>query len=391
MKGLQLSGTWKPREGYTPTEREKTDQRALCTNNIWYQPKLSIEEIDMPVPGDDEILMKVGACGICGSDIAFLHKDDEDYSAYVGHTRLPVMIGHEFAGEVAAVGKSVKRFARGDLITGETMNWCGQCMSCRTGMFNQCEQLEEIGFSKNGGMAEYLVIKEKYCFSINSFETIYGDRKAAMEAGALTEPMAVAYNGMFVRGGGFMPGAYLAVFGCGPIGLSAIQLAKAAGAAKIIVFDFSKSRLALADTLGATDICDLGIMKENGETAASRLSVLTGGTGIHMAVECTAHCDLNIPEIEQSLAIGGKLVQIGHHAGVSMIFGQRFQKKGAAIYGSNGSSGHGIWEAVIRLIGNGVIDPRRIIAGRYKLEDAIDGLQAAQRGEGGKYLILPNE
>lgn len=304
MKGLRLNGTWKPREGYVPTKREEEDQRALCAKNIWYEPRLEVVEAEMPEPEDDEVLMEVGACGICGSDTCFVDTDEEGYLDYVGHTRLPVIFGHEFAGKVVRTGKDVTRFREGDLVTAETMNWCGKCMPCRKGMFNQCENLEEIGFSLDGGFGQYLTAKEKYCLDINKFRDIYGSEEKALEAGALIEPTAVAYNGMFVRAGGFLPGSYVAVFGAGPIGLSAVQLAKAAGAAKVIVLEYSKPRLKLAAEAGATDVCDLGAIAGDGSSPAEVMRELTEGRGIHMAVECTAFCNKNIPQIQQALAVG---------------------------------------------------------------------------------------
>lgn len=390
MRGLQINGIWKPRSGYNPSEREIKDQRALCGKNIWYGPKLDVVELPIPQPAEDEILMKVGACGICGSDTCFLNVDEEGYLDYVGHTKLPVIFGHEFSGVIVDMGKKVTRFKKGDLVTAETMNWCGKCMSCRTGMYNQCENLEEIGFSLNGGFGQYLVAKEKYCLNINSFKKIYGGEEKALEVGALIEPTAVAYNGMFTRAGGFWPGSYVAVFGAGPIGLSAIQLAKAAGAAKVLIFEFSESRLGLAGKIGATDLCNIGEIQNEGKSIADKIKEVTEGKGVHMAIECTAFCNKNIPQIQQALAVGGKLVQIGHHAGKTEIFGQNFQKIGANIYGSNGSSGHGIWENVIRLIAAGQIDPSQIIEKCFTLDEAIEGLKEAKTGVGGKYLITPN-
>lgn len=390
MKGLQLTGTWKPRPGYTPTEREKNDQRALCGKNIWYDPEIKVVELPIPEPADDEVLMKVGACGICGSDTCFVDTDEEGYLDYVGHTRLPVVFGHEFSGKIVKIGKKVTRFQEGDLVTAETMNWCGKCMPCRRGMFNQCENLEEIGFSLNGGFGQYLTAKEKYCLDIGEFKEIYGEEEKALEVGALIEPTAVAYNGMFIRAGGFLPGSYVAIFGAGPIGLSAIQLAKAAGAARILVFEFSGPRLSLASEIGATDLCNLKDISDEGKNVAQVMRELTGGRGVHMAIECTAFCNKNIPQIQQALAVGGKLVQIGHHAGKTEMFGQYFQKSGASVYGSNGSSGHGIWENVIRLIASGQINPGKIIEKCFTLDEAIDGIKEAKNGTGGKYLITPN-
>ncbi len=390
MKALQIRAKWRPREGYVPTAREVRDERALSARNIWYDPKLEVLELPTPEPADDEVLMRVGSCGICGSDTNFVKIDQDGYLDYVGHTKFPVVTGHEFAGEVVKIGKKVSRFKIGDIITAETMNWCGECVACRMGMFNQCENLEEIGFTLNGGFGQYLVVKEKYCLNINGFLDIYKDKQLAMEVGSLVEPTAVAYNGMFIRAGGILPGSYVAVFGAGPIGLAAIQLAKAAGAARIFVFEFSKSRLQLAGQLGATDLCDMAEYPTRGKTAHSLVLEATEGVGVHLVVECTAHCDKNLPEIERMLAIGGKVAQIGHHAGASEVTTELIQMKGASFNGSNGSSGHGIWENVIRLIASGLIDPSRIIEQRFTLDQAIEGLKAAGAGIGGKYLITPN-
>lgn len=391
MKGLLLSGKWKPRSGYPPTKRERDDRRALSAKNIWFEPKLEVAEVAVPAMGDDKVMMKVGACGICGSDICFLDVDEEGYLDYVGHTRLPVVIGHEFAGVVAKVGKNVTRFKEGDLVTAETMNWCGECMPCRSGMFNQCKNLEEIGFTLSGGMGEYLVAKEKYCLNINEFADIYGDRQKAMEVGALVEPLSVAYNGIFTRAGGFRPGGYVAVFAAGPIGLSAVMLAKAAGAAKILVFEFSAPRLELAKKVGATDVFNLADLQKDNRSVSAAILEATGGLGVHMAIECSSFCDKNLPEIAKAMAVGAKVVQLGHNPRATEFFGQYYQKRGATFYGSNGGSGHGNWESVVRMISAGLIDPSRIIAKTFSLDEAIAGFREAKAGTGGKYLVAPNK
>jgi threonine dehydrogenase-like Zn-dependent dehydrogenase len=390
MKGLKLDATWRPRDGYQPTVREVNDKRALNANNIWHKPSLGVAEFDVPVVGEKEILMKVGACGICGSDITFLDTDDDGYLSYVGHTKLPVIIGHEYAGEVSVAGDKVTKFKPGDLIVAETMNWCGECMPCRSGMVNQCENLEEIGFTLNGGIGEYLVVQEKYCLSINGFFDVYNNKQKAMEAGALIEPITVAYNGIFTQAGGFRPGSNVAVFGAGPIGLASVMLAKAAGAAKILIFEYSKSRLALAEKIGATYAVDIGELKQAGMSVSEKIMEITEGIGVHMAVECTAFCFDNLPEIEKGIAVGAKVVQLGHTPAPTDFFGQHYQKKGATFYGSNGGSGRGNWEAVIRMISANLIDPSLIIGEKFVLEKAIEGIEEAKRGLGGKCLILPN-
>lgn len=390
MKGLMLRGTWDPRTGYTPVSREKDDQRALSTKNVYRNSTLSLEEIPEPTLGENEVKIKVGACGICDSDIDFLNIDSNGYTSYVGHTKLPVVIGHEFAGEVVEVGAKVGKFKPGDLVTAETMNWCGECMPCRCGMFNQCDNLEELGFTLGGGMGEYMKAQEKYCLNINDFIGVYGDKNKAMEVGALVEPFAVAYNCMFSFAHGLKPGAYVAVFGAGPTGLASIMIASASGAAKVMVFDVSGKALDLAKKVGATDVFNLNELREKGISPSRAILDSTKGVGMHMGVECSSHCNENLPEMEKAMSVGGQIVQISHSGKATDFFGQHYQKKGASFHSSNGSSGHGNWEAVVRMISSGVIDPSKIIAGKFPLDQALDGLRKAGERSGGKYLITPN-
>ena len=311
MKALMAKGEWRPRPGYTPTERETKDQRALLGSDLFFDPSLEFVELPIPTPADDEILMKVGGAAVCGSDTSFLSADSDNYSRYAGHCKLPCVIGHEFSGEVAAVGKNVKTLKAGDLIVAETMNWCGECMACRRGLFNQCENLEEIGFTRNGAYAEYLVAKEKYCFKVNGLTGVYGSKERALEIASMIEPLAVAYNGVFTRGGGFEPGSHVVVFGAGPIGLSATSLIRAAGAAQIIVFEPNPVRRKLAKDVGATATFDPIALLKSGSSPAAKVMELTEGVGAAMVVETTAHQRVNIPDAIDMLAAGGRIAQIG--------------------------------------------------------------------------------
>ena len=390
MKGLQVSAEWKPREGYAPTERETARKEAFRADVLWYNPKLEMIEKEIPAPKDDEVLMKVGGVGVCGSDTMFLGADEAGYSRFPGHSRFPCIIGHEYAGEVAAVGKNVKNLKPGDLITAETMNWCGECMSCRKGMFNQCENLEEIGFTLDGGFAEYLVAKEKFCFTINEFAQIYGGSEKAMIVGALIEPACVAYNGLVTRGGGFDPGNYVTVFGCGPVGLSAIAIAKAAGAAKVIAFDLMEERLVLAKKMGADLVFNPAVLNKNGIRPSGVIMQETKGVGAHMQVEATESKVKTLPEIEDSMAVGGKIIQIGISSGLAPITSFKLQAKGVSYHCTIGSAGHGIWPNVIRLMSFGLIRMENMIHSTFALKDAIKAIETAKAGAAGKIVVTPN-
>ena len=390
MKALMAKGEWRPRPGYTPTEREAKDQRALLGSDLFFDPSLEFVELPIPTPADDEILMKVGGAAVCGSDTSFLSADSDNYSRYAGHCKLPCVIGHEFSGEVAAVGRNVKGLKVGDLIVAETMNWCGECMACRRGAFNQCENLEEIGFTLNGAYAEYLVAKEKYCFKVNGLTGVYGSKERALEIAAMIEPLAVAYNGVFTRGGGFEPGSHVVVFGAGPIGLSAASLIHAAGAAQIIVFELNPVRRKLAEDVGATATFDPIALHESGSSPAAKAMELTGGVGAAMVVETTAHQRVNIPDAIDMLAAGGRIAQIGITPKEVALHSVYLQKKGADMRFAIGSAGHGIWPNVIRLIESGRIQPEKYLSRCYHLDEAIDAIRAAVSADGGKFVVTPN-
>lgn len=390
MKALQVNAQWKPREGYYPTEREKRDQRAIMGSDLFYHPSLELVEKPVPEPKDDEVLMKVGGAAVCGSDTMFLGSDEDDYTYYCGHCKLPCVIGHEFSGEIVKVGKNVTTFKEGDLVVAETMNWCGECSACRAGLFNQCENLEEIGFSLDGAFAEYLVAKEKFCFHVEELVEVYGSKERALEIAAMVEPTAVAYNGMFTRGGGFRPGGNVAVFGAGPIGLSAISLARASGAAKVIAFDKNRIRMELAKDVGADYIFNPDELAEQRISPSEKVLELTKGVGVEMAVEATHHQGETISEIEKMMAFGGTIAQIGISPVRTPIMSTFLQKKGINYHCSIGSSGHDIWPHVIRLIASGRIDPGKFLTKCYPLDQAIEAIQAASKLEGGKFVITPN-
>lgn len=390
MKAVIADGQWKPRPGYVPTEREKKDRRANLGSKIYYRPQIKIEEIPVPQPADDEVLLKVGGCAVCGSDTAFLGEDKDGYSRYSGHCRFPCVIGHEFSGEVVAKGKNVKNLSIGTLVVAETMNWCGECMACRRGLFNQCENLEETGFTRNGAYAEYLTIKEKYCFVVDGLKDLYGSKERALEAASMIEPLAVVYNGLFVRGGGFAPGGHVVIFGGGPIGLSAVALAKTTGAARIIVFELREKRQKLALKLGATDVLNPVELKEKGIRLAARLMEITEGAGAAMVVEASGRQKDNIPEAIDMLMPGGKIVQLGITSDEVAFHPVYMQKRAADIRYSVGSSGHGIWQNVIRLIESGRVDPTMYLERTYHMDEAVEAIENMSKGFGGKYVVTPN-
>ncbi|MDR0357152.1 MAG: alcohol dehydrogenase catalytic domain-containing protein, partial [Clostridiales Family XIII bacterium] len=388
MRAFYAEADYAPKEGYKLSEREIATRRAARGNSVWKNIRGSVTDRPMPEPKNDEVLLKIGAAGICGTDAHLLRMDEDGYTCYNGHSKYPIIIGHEFSGEVAEVGKDVKNLRAGDLVSVESMNWCGECDACRMGMFNQCSCLEEPGLTYDGGFAEYATVKEKYCYLLNDIVSFYGgDKLTAFEMGAMIEPTGVAYNGLFVRGGGIRPGGHAVVFGAGPIGLAAISLLHTSGAAKLICFETEEKRRKQAKDCGADFVLDPVAIQNEGLNPAEVLMDLTNGRGIALFAECSGATNAVYPVIEGALAISGKVTQIGHSMGRTSIDMYPFMFNAATISGSNGQSGQGIYSDVIALMASGRIDMRKMVTGRYNLEDIQIGIEQAANRVSGKILI----
>lgn len=387
MKGLVLMAEWDPQPGYPVSEFERQTGKAITGSSVWRRPRLVLETLSDPGLGPKDVLIKPRACGVCGSDVHFYETDEQGYMLYPGLTRFPVVIGHEFSGEVVEVGREVADLRAGDMVTCEEMIWCGECTPCRNGYPNQCERLEEIGFTINGAQAEFIAIGAKYCWKINALAERYGSADRGYEAGALCEPTSVAYNAMFTRAEGFKPGGHVVVFGTGPIGFAAIALARAAGAAKIIAFEISPVRAELARRVGADVVLNPVELQRQGTAPRDALRDLTDGEGAAMQVEAAGAPGRTIPEMEASMAIGGKIVMIGRAAERAPVYLEHFQTHAAQIYGAQGHSGYGNFPNVIRLMAAGRIDLTPIITSRFALDQGVDALKKATRREDGKIMI----
>ncbi|TMJ09784.1 MAG: zinc-binding dehydrogenase [Bacillati bacterium ANGP1] len=387
MKGLQFTAEWAPRRDYTVSEFERRTGKAVTGASVWRHPHVHLAEVEEPPLGPKDVRVRPRACGVCGSDVHFYETDGDGYIRYPGLTKFPVVIGHEFSGEVVEAGKDVRDLRVGDLVTVEEMIWCGECVPCRNGWPNQCLNLEEIGFTIDGAMAEQLVVGAKYCWPINALAEVYGSQEAACEAGALCEPTSVAYNGMFVRAEGFKPGGVVAVYGTGPIGFAAIALARAAGASRVIAFEVSPVRQALARQVGADEVHNPMELAAAGSSPHEAVRRASAGAGADMAVEAAGAPVRTIPEMEASLAIGGKVVIIGRAAERAPMYLEHFQTHAAQLYGAQGHSGYGTFQNVIRLMASRRIDLRPIITSRFPLSEGVDAIARASLRQDGKVMV----
>jgi threonine dehydrogenase-like Zn-dependent dehydrogenase len=385
MKGLILDALWEPKPDYGVSAWEKETGKAITGNSIWRHPKLEVKEKPDPEIKPDQVLLEVQACGVCGSDMHFYETDELDYILYPGLTKFPSILGHELSGRVVEVGKEVTDLKVGDMVTVEEMIWCGHCVPCRNGYPNHCTNLEEIGFTIDGGFANYLAIGAKFAWKIDAIAEHFGDEKKAFEVAAMTEPTCVSYNAMFERAGGFRPGHYVSIFGTGPIGLAAVGLAKAAGAGMIVAFDVSPARVELAKQLGADHAYD-----PRDVTPAEVLMDLSKGEGFNFHVEAAGAPHLVVPQMVDSLAINGKIVQIGRAAQNVPLYLETFQVRRAQFFGAQGHSGHETFPNVIRMVASGRLDLSPIITARYPLTDTVSAIAKATERRDGKILVFPN-
>jgi threonine dehydrogenase-like Zn-dependent dehydrogenase len=192
---------------------------------------------------------------------------------------------------------------------------------------------------------------------------------------------------MFTRAEGFKPGGHVVVFGTGPIGFAAIALARASGAAKIIAFEVSKMRQELARKVGADTVLDPVALERQGTKPRDAIRELTDGEGAAMLVEAAGAPTRTIPEMEASMAVGGKIVMIGRASERAPVYLEYFQTHAAQIYGAQGHSGYGNFPNVIRLMAAGRIDLTPIITSRFALDQGVEAVKKATHREDGKIMI----
>jgi threonine dehydrogenase-like Zn-dependent dehydrogenase len=388
MRAIEITGDWSPREGSRLSEDEQAGHWARNAADAWRNPRWTV--VERPAPDlirPDDVLVRSRAVGICGSDVHLYETDASGYVLLPYRVRLPLVPGHEIAGEVVEVGPAVRSVRAGDPVAVQTLQYCGRCDACRAGLAGHCGEAEDRGFNLDGGMAELMISRESNVRSLAAVRERHSESDT-FEIGALCEPASVAYVGMFLRAGGILPGAAVAVHGCGPIGLAAVALARAAGAAAVLAFDTSPSRCKLAEQLGADAAYDVAALRAQGVQPADVILEKTQGEGADMSVEAAGAAAAILPQIEGSLAVGGKVVLLGSEAGAVPMQTMAYMLRGATVHGSIGNIG-GL-DPVIALQAGGRIDLRPMVTARYDLEHAVEAVERASRRQDAKILILPN-
>lgn len=322
--------------------------------------RVAIDDVPIPRPGPTEVLVRVYVCGICGTDIDACRFHPDNTPAFGGPITLPVVLGHEAAGEVAAIGDQVTRVKPGELVALESVLACGVCDTCLRGRPNQCENITLAGLTAPGALADYIVVPQTACHSLTPLLDRGSTREAAMLAGCLLEPLGCVYNALFVTSHGLRPGERVTVHGLGPLGLFAGMLAAIAGAARVVGIDPVAERRAFAARLGF-DLCLPPPVEAAGSTRFSALEA-----DVH--IEASGKPSATLPIIERSLLPGSRCLLVSRTDCCATIDPNPWVSCAAQLIASRGHSG-GIFPYLISLFAVGRLRPEQLVGAVVSLDE----------------------
>ena len=337
-------------------------------------PGLEYIDVPEPTPGPGEVKIRVRAAAICGADIHFQRWDRLAENLRAKYAmEFPAVIGHECAGDVVETGTGVKGIRAGDRIAVETHIPCGRCYQCQNGMRHNCADMGLYSYSCAGCFAEYALVPERVCYHLAE--------NVSYEEGALFEPGGVAMRA--IEESLLQPGDAVLVYGCGPIGLMAIQMLNACGAATVIGVDIDDYRLAMAERFGCVPVNAArgdvrGIVREvtGARGGVDALLEMTGAAGVYGTV-------FDVIRIE------GRLVTVGHPLEpVSVNVTNMVNMKGLLWKGIFGRRIWETWWKVSSLVAAGKIRLADVITHRFCCDEYEEAFAQIDKGAG-KILFLP--
>jgi L-iditol 2-dehydrogenase len=310
---------------------------------------LEIADLPLPAIANGEVLVRVEACGICGSDV-------HGFDGSTGRRIPPIVMGHEAAGTVETIGEGVTKYKKGDRVTFDSTIYCGECQYCKRGQINLCDNREVIGVScgdyrRHGAFAEYVLVPERIMYPLP-------DNFSFNEA-AMLEAVSVAIHGVKVSQ--LEGGETALVIGAGMIGLLTLQAARAAGCKRVFISDVDATRLEMAKQVGADEVLHC-----SGAELLAEVMRLTGGNGVDVALEAVGRNETVASAIDCTRK-GGKVTLIGNIMPEVTLPLQKVVVKQLRLQGSCASSGE--YPEAIELIAQGKIKVAPLITAVASLEE----------------------
>ena len=330
--------------------------------------QLDLVDMPVPLPAADELLIRIRACGICGSDV-------HGYDGSTGRRLPPIVMGHEAAGVVESVGSDVSNFRVGDRVTFDSTVYCGKCFYCLRGQVNLCDNREVVGvstpaFRRMGAFAEYVTVPARIAYALPD--------EMPFEHAALIEAVSVAVHAVSLTPVELEDTAV--VVGAGMIGLLTLQAVRLAGAGRVIVLDVDDTRLELARSLGATHAF-------NSRSADFIPQILeqTGGRGADIALECVGST-VPVKLAVESVRKGGAVTLVGNVA-PNIEFGlQSVVTRQIRVQGSCASSGE--YPACISMMARGAIRVEPLLSAVAPLEEGASWFQRLYRRDPGLLKVV---
>lgn len=320
-----------------------------------------------PVCGPADVLIRVRHAGVCGTD---LHIADWDEWAQ-GRIKPPIVVGHEFAGEVVEVGaQATGQFTPGQPVTAEGHIICGHCRQCRTGNGHICQRTQIIGVDRDGAFAELIAMPATNVMPLEGIPTT---------TGAIMDPLGNAFHTVLSPD---LAGSNVLILGCGPIGCFAVGIARAAGAAKVIASDVNPVRLELARAMGAQVL--LNAAKED---VVARVRSETCGDGADLVCEMSGHPSA-LTQAFQAARLGGRVHLLGLPKGeIALDLSNDLIFKGITVYGVIGRKMFETWNQMRSFLSSGLLDPTPVVTHRFPLEQIGPALETIRSGAAGKVIL----
>ena len=331
---------------------------------------IAVREMEPREPGPGEILIRVGAAGICGTDMQIYNWAPRMARRMV----LPRVLGHEVSGTVEAAGLGVEGLAAGDRVSLESHIFCGNCRSCRLGRAHLCENTCYPGIDIDGAFAEYLTVPASIAW--------VNPPGLPHETAAMLEPFGIAVHACLAGAG--VAGLSVLVNGCGPIGLMAVTVARALGAARVIACDINPLRLRAAGTMGADRAVDAGA-----EEVASVVRDMTGGAGVDVGVEFSG-TEAGFNAVFASLAKGGDFRLVGAPPSPIPVDFTYWLLKCPVMHNIHGRLIWQTWQRATELLEAGAVDLAPVRSHVLPLSEAPRGFELIRDGEALKPLLVPD-